>query len=217
MLTILLKILLPLSFIHSVEYDNDIQRYLENKFPNCRKIEYTIVSPVDYEIKKLEIDNSRELKVSSNYVYVPIIFNEKGKTKNSVLTLEVKLFRDVLVSRRDLNKNEYLSNNDFISEVKEISALRFEPVETSVSLNLFRSKSRIVENSILVKNMIEQIPDIKVGDNIEALYINKSVSINFPVTARTEGVTGDLIRVKNRENHIFKARILNNSTVKIIE
>ena len=65
--------------------------------------------------------------------------------------------------------------------------------------------------------MIEQIPDIKVGDNIEALYINKSVSINFPVTARTEGVTGDLIRVKNRENHIFKARILNNSTVKIIE
>jgi flagella basal body P-ring formation protein FlgA len=65
--------------------------------------------------------------------------------------------------------------------------------------------------------MVELIPDVQTGDKIDALYSKNSVNITFPVTARTEGVSGDMIRVKNGENQIFEARILNNSTVKIIE
>ncbi|MCB0750555.1 MAG: flagella basal body P-ring formation protein FlgA, partial [Ignavibacteriae bacterium] len=41
--------------------------------------------------------------------------------------------------------------------------------------------------------------------------------ISFAVTARTEGVAGEQIVVKNDDKKIFKAKIINNTTVKIIE
>ena len=214
---ILYQILFAVLINNPAEYRNDIQRFLENKFIDCRKIEYEIISPVNHEFNKLEIDKSRKSKMSSGYFYLPVILKENENAKNSVLTLKVKLFKEVLVARRDINKNEYLSANDFDLELKDITTLRFQPIETEVLLNLFRSRIRISEKTVLIKNMIEPVPDIKVGDKIEALYSNNSVNINFPVTARTEGVAGELIRVKNDDNRIFKARILNNSMVKIVE
>jgi len=65
--------------------------------------------------------------------------------------------------------------------------------------------------------MIEQIPDVEIGDRVEAIFNNKSVNISFNVTARSEGISGGVIKVKRDDKKIFKARVINNSTVKIIE
>ena len=65
--------------------------------------------------------------------------------------------------------------------------------------------------------MIEKIPDIKVGDRIEAYFINNSVAISFDATSRSEGSVGSIIKIKSDDQRIFKAKVLNNSTVKIIE
>ncbi len=65
--------------------------------------------------------------------------------------------------------------------------------------------------------MIENIPDIRVGDRVIAIYNNNSVNITFAVTARTSGEAGRIIKVKRDDKKLFKALVVNNTTVKIIE
>jgi flagella basal body P-ring formation protein FlgA len=65
--------------------------------------------------------------------------------------------------------------------------------------------------------MIEKIPDVKIGDRINAIFTNNSVNISFSVTSRSEGIAGEIVRVKRDDKKIFKAKVINNTTVKIIE
>ncbi len=52
---------------------------------------------------------------------------------------------------------------------------------------------------------------------IEAFYTNNSVAISFAATSRSEGSVGNIIKIKSDDQRIFKAKVLNNTTVKIIE
>ena len=208
----LLYIFLVVSTLVNAEDQNVIRKYLEGKFHDVRKIEFEIISPNQNQLGDWEIDNLREFKVGSGYAYMPIKLLKNGKSKNSVLTLKLNLYKSVLVANREIRKKEHLSINDFTVKIMDISSYRFEPMTISAPVNSYRSKLNIPEKSILMGQMVELIPDVQTGDKIDALYSNNSVNITFPVTARTEGITGDKIRVKNDDNQIFEARILNNST-----
>ena len=65
--------------------------------------------------------------------------------------------------------------------------------------------------------MVEQIPDVKHGDRVTAIFNKGIVNISFDAIARTEGVIGDVIKVKTAENKMYKAEVLNYQTVKVIE
>lgn len=197
--------------------DINIQAYLSKHLGDYNKIEYKIISPKKIKLSSCEFDDSRSFKTDGSYAYVPIQLSKNGVTKNSLLTLKLKLFKNVLVSNRTIRKKENLNLNDFQMIEKEVSELRFEPIDVNNTVNQFRSKFKISKNSILQQSMIEKIPDVRVGDRVEAMFVNNSVNIRFSVTARSEGIVGDIIRIKRDDNKIFKSKIINNTTVKIIE
>jgi flagella basal body P-ring formation protein FlgA len=218
MITNILIILLSFLLVGNDDQEFNIDNYLNKHLSDFNRIEYTIVSPKNINLSSCVIDDSRNVKVTGNFAYVPVRqLNNNGSFKNALITLKLKLFKNVLVSNRTIVKKEYLNINDFEIVEKEVSTLRFAPVDVSSPIDYYRSKLKISENSILQKSMLEKIPDIQIGDRIEAMFINNSVSISFAVTARSEGVIGDLIKIKRDDKKIFKAKIINNSTVKIIE
>jgi len=182
------------------------------------RIEYSIISPQNLDLSKCQFDYSRKIKIDGNYAYLPVLLTEKNNnSNNSLITLKLKLFQYVLQSNRPIEKKENLNKNSFTIVEKEVSGLRFEPIDVSADLQNSRAKFRIKENAILQKSMIENIPDVKVGDRVAALFTNNSVNISFPVTARSSGESGSIIKVKRDDKKIFKALVMNNTTVKIIE
>jgi flagella basal body P-ring formation protein FlgA len=218
MITNILTILFSFLLVGNDNQELNIDNYLNKHLSDFNRIEYTIVSPKNINLSSCVIDDSRNVKVTGNFAYVPVReLKNNGSFKNALITLKLKLFKNVLVSNRTIVKKEYLNINDFEIVEKEVSTLRFAPVDVSSPIDYYRSRLKISENSILQKSMLEKIPDVQIGDRIEAMFINNSVSISFAVTARSEGVVGDLIKIKRDDKKIFKAKIINNSTVKIIE
>ena len=213
----IINILIILLFYNSHSHSIDVKKYLAEELNNYSKISYDIVSPKKIDLSVYEIDRSRDLKISKDLAYVPVIITKNGEIKNSIITLRIKLYKPVFVATKPIMKNQYLSKGDFEILNKEVSRLRFETAETSLRFGNYRSRLNIKENTILQQSMIEKIPDIESGDRIDALYNNNALNIRFKVTARSEGVAGSIIRVKRDDNKLFKARVLNNSTVKIIE
>jgi len=198
--------------------DSNINTYLSEKLSDYKRFNYEIVSPKNIDISKIRFDPSRNFKINSNYAYLPIqIYSKKGKTKNSVITIRLELFKDVLVANRRISKNEQLSRSDFQIIEKEISTLRHEPLSILKVVNNFRAKLNIASQSILQNSMIEKIPDINLGDRVNAIYSKGIVNVQFLVVARSEGVIGDIINVKREDKKMFRARILNNTKVKIVE
>ena len=217
MITYLFNILFSLILIGSNE-KIDINNYLQERLSDYNKIEYQIISPKQVNLRKCTIDNSRDLKVEGSYAYLPIKYaGYEDNGKNSLLTLRLKLYKNVLQNNRTIDKKESLDPNYFNIVEKEITSLRFEPVDVKASLSNYRAKFKIAENSILQKSMIENIPDIRVGDRVTAIFNNNSVNIAFAVTARTAGEVGKIIKVKRDDKKLFRARVVNNTTVKIIE
>jgi len=208
-----LKILLGILLFSG---SNDtIENYLKKHLSNYKKYEYVITKRSN---DKIILDNEREFKLEKNYAYVPVNFiTENGATKQGIITLKVKLFQDVLVSSRNISKDEELNLGDFIVEEKEITSLRTEPILDFKNINKFRARINISSESVIGKNMIEVIPDIKIGDNINAVYNKGIIHISFNAVARSEGMVGDIIKIKTDDKKIFKAEILNFNTVKIVE
>lgn len=194
-----------------------INGYLNEKLSDYNKFSYKIVSPKNIDLGKVSLDTSRELKMKREYAYVPVQLTYKGKTKNTVLTVKLKLYKNVLVATRKIRKREFLTKNDFKVMEKEISNLRDKPLRAVTDLNILRARINIAPESVLQQNMVEQIPDINIGDRVEAIYTKGIVNVNFLVTSRSEGVTGEVVKVKRDDNRIFKARVINNKTVKILE
>lgn len=217
MIIYLINILFSLILVGSNE-KIDIANYLQEGLPGYNRIEYSIISPKKVNFGKCTIDSSRDLKVEGSYAYLPVkFFGNAQNSKNSLITLKLKLYKNVLQNNKTIDKRENLDPNYFNIVEKEVTSLRFQPVDVSAALINYRAKFRIAENSILQKSMIENIPDIRVGDRVTAVFNNNSVSVTFAVTARTSGEAGKIIKVKRDDKKLFKALVVNNTTVKIIE
>lgn len=215
---LVLNIILSLITISNNESIIDISHYLNNRLRDYNKIDYKIISPKEIDLSACTFDDSRDFRFDKNYAYIPVQFEIANKKyKQGLITLKLKLYKNVLVSQRKIRRKELFDTYDFTVVEKEVSTLRFEPLTNVKLLNNLRAKYNISSNSILQKNMVEQVPDIKIGDRLEAIFSKNIVSISFMATARSEGVVGDIIKIKRDDKKIFKAKIISNNTVKIIE
>jgi len=215
---ILLLHILFTALVIGNNYNSNISQYLNEQLPDFKKVNFSIVSPKSVKLDLCVIDKTRKFKVNGSYAYLPVEMNtNENENRKLLLTLKLEIYKDVLVASRPIKKNENININDFRIVEKEISALRFAPVEVSNKIDLYRAKFKISANSILQNSMVERIPDIMVGDRVEAFFNNNSVNISFSASARSEGIVGDIIKIKRDDKRIFKARIVNYNIVKIIE
>ncbi len=214
---ILINILLSVTIIFGANRNtNNINLILKNNLNNIKHFEYKIVSPKNIDISKITIDNTRNVKIEKGYAYLPVLFPYKRSTKNGIITLKLKLYKDVAVAIDNLRRGEKLSNSDFKIEEKEITSLRGIPVNIN-KIAQVRLKRNIKQGTILLENMLETIPDVKRGYRVNAIFQKGIVNVSFNATARTEGKIGDIIKVKRDDNKIFKAQIISSKQVRIIE
>lgn len=214
----LLTNILFVSLLFGNNIQSNISNYLMERLSEYNKVEYKVVSPKNIELDYCIINKSKEFRVEGSYAYIPVEVTTKlNKRKELLLTLKLSLYKNVFVASRAIKKNEVINSNDFKIIEMDVSGLRFPAVKVSKDVEEFRAKFKISENSVLQNSMIEKIPDIMVGDRIEAYFNNNSVNVSFAASARTEGVVGDIIKIKRDDKRIFKARIVNNNIVKIIE
>ncbi len=61
------------------------------------------------------------------------------------------------------------------------------------------------------------MPAVYPGDKLEAHTIVGNVKISFATYSKQEGIVGEIIRVRNSKNKIFKAEVIDNNNVLIVE
>ncbi len=215
---LLINILFSISLLFGANRNsNYIKTVLKNNLNGINRFEYKIVSPKNVDINKIKIDEERKIKIEKGYAYLPVIFNPGKNAQNGIITLKLKIYKDVAVSVNDIKRKATITRNDYKIEEREISSFRGKPIDLNKNFTQLRAKRNIKHGTIISENMFEKIPDVKRGTRVNAIFQKGIVNVSFDATARTEGKVGDIIKIKRSDNKIFKAEIINSKQVRIIE
>jgi len=215
---IYILLLISFGFIQGSSLDS----YLKKELSEYKTFTYKIISlPIGIKSFKdadIKIDENRNFRLTKGFAYVPVKIKKQGnRVARSFVTVKVKLFADVWVAKSKIKRNEILTPDRFNLVQKEISNLNDNIVKSKVDLSNYRAVRTIMKGSILSNNMLGKIPIVFRGDKLFAYSIFGTVVVNFTVNAREDGGKGDIIRVIRSDKKLFKAKIINNKKVKIIE
>jgi len=204
----LISILFALIIEQGNYFDLQLKKYLDENLKSFVKYEYKVIK-MPKSFSKIEINHEKPFRLSKNFSYVPIeIFEKNNSVSQSLLVVKLKLFKNVFIASKNINKEKDISSEMFISKLEDISELNNNLVDKAKDILKYRSKVYIKEGTILTEELIEPIPIIKNGDNIILHAGRNGVDISIEVIARQEGCIGDIIRVSNSNSKLYKAKIV---------
>ncbi len=191
--------------------------YLKDNLKHYDKYEYTIVK-IPAFVGKYEIRNETKINLSSSFAYIPVkITRANSNVIQTYITVRLKLFKTICAAKDIIEPGQSLSGKDVELKLVNVTDLRGTPIESLDGLKGFRSKVKINPGSVLIKELLDQIPVINKGEHITASAIAGNVKISTDAEARQDGVVGDVIYIVTKDKKQFKAKIIDSNNVIIVE
>lgn len=198
----------------------EIQVYLEKQLSGFKKIEFETLSTPRVKFKEeISIDHNMQVKLSANTAYIPVCIKEQKSSNltHSYITVRVKLYKEVYVTRTPIKRGQELKSSDFDRVVENIADVRGKIITDEAMFSNCKSKFNLDEHSILTEESIEPVPVIKRGNKVIAYSIFGNVSVSFAASAREDGSAGDIIRIVSPDKKIFRAKVIDSLNVNIIQ
>ncbi|PKL83984.1 MAG: flagella basal body P-ring formation protein FlgA [Ignavibacteriae bacterium HGW-Ignavibacteriae-3] len=213
----LLSILIGFFTVQNNSLDLQLKKHLNAQFSDYAKYEYQIVqAPRSYS--RIEINSEKKSRLSKNYLYVPVkIYDSKKILSLSLLTLRVKLYKKVMVATKDISRSEILNTAFFEEKLDDVSMYEGRTVSSENDLRNLRSRVLIKSGSILTVDAIEPVPVIFKGDKVTLHTGKTGVDVAVDVIARQDGCVGDVISVYSSGSKLFKGKIIDKTTIKLVE
>lgn len=133
------------------------------------------------------------------------------------VSLRLRTFETVLVSKRLINRHQILKEDDFRWERRETTNLIEEPVKQLGEVLGKRASRRIAPGRILVRGMIETPPVIRRGDIVRVKAYFKNIVATVLGKALQDGRVGDSIVIKNLDSGKRIRAVVKDSKTAIIE
>jgi flagella basal body P-ring formation protein FlgA len=108
----------------------------------------------------------------------------------------VRVFAEVVVARRRLDRKEVLSVADLALERRELTNLHTTPVRVLREALGKRTRRMIATGHILSSEDIERPPVVKQGEVVNMVVGTKNLSVTMKVTALQDGALGERIAVR---------------------
>jgi flagella basal body P-ring formation protein FlgA len=167
----------------------------------------------DYSVTHVAItkDNLRRSKGN-----VMVTF-EKGK-KRRKLYYKYSIDADIALytAAVDIQRDRALTPE--VAEQKSIpfTTLYHKPIDEN-DFYRYVAKQRIKSGAILSQNLLKKRTDIQRNDRVRAIIRDGALALSFEAKALQSGNAGDIIRIQKDYKKRFKARILSNTEVEVIQ
>jgi flagella basal body P-ring formation protein FlgA len=213
----LISILIGLVLGQGQNFNAQLKKYLDEKLNSYAKYEYQIIqAPQNYS--RIEISDERKSRLEKNYFYLPVkIYDNKNSASASLLTIRVKLYKNVFFASREIRRNENLSPNMFEVKMADVSLCGDKVINVTNDISNYRSKVLVKTGSILSKMMIELVPVINRGDKIILHTGGIGVDVSIDVIARQDGCVGDVISVYSNGSKLYKGKVVDKSNLTLAE
>ncbi|MGA7723515.1 MAG: flagellar basal body P-ring formation chaperone FlgA [Ignavibacteriaceae bacterium] len=205
-------------FIHNGDsLKTDLDNYLKKNLSQYESFDYKVLQvPVDY--KKFKLVENLDFNLCGNLVYIPVeIVTKEGRMIKSIVTLQVKLYKYILVTVRQIEKNQNFTTSDIELKKTDITQIKGSTLSSIKGISNYRSKILLKLGVPVIEENIEPKPIILTGDKIEAKLTAGDVVISFDAFSRQDGIPGSTITIISKDNKQYKAKVIDSLNVNIIE
>ncbi|MGE5682173.1 MAG: flagellar basal body P-ring formation chaperone FlgA [Bacillota bacterium] len=216
---LLLVIAAWITFFQPEPFKADLDSYLKEQLKSYERYDSEVISsPKLQPGEKLAIDTERQMKLAGNMAYVPVkIVHNSSRSSQSVISLRVKLFRNVFVAKTPVKYGQELKAADFELKLTDISQLRGTAIENLAEIHSAKTKNNIRQGDVLIKEVLMPLPVVRSGERISALFQRGNVVITLDATAKQDGSPGSTVRIQTPDGKFFRAKVIDANSVKIQE
>ncbi|MFH1700042.1 MAG: flagellar basal body P-ring formation chaperone FlgA [Candidatus Zixiibacteriota bacterium] len=125
------------------------------------------------------------------------IYRDNAMTGKGSVTIDVRLFADLPVPVRRINRHAILNPQMFILKRFEVTSIREKMLTDLAQLDNIRAKQNLAEGQYVSLNKIEKIPDVENGMSITIIASAGTFDIRAKGMALQRGYIGESIKVKN--------------------
>ena len=207
-----------LSFIISPggKLKDEITSSLMKTYVAYKSIEIELIQPLGvYDSAALSA--SKNITINNNIALIPIRIIKKNSVTEKYISARIKLFKEVYECVKEISRNNKLKSDDCTIVTVDVALFRKKPVEISTPISALMCKTNLRPGEILFSEDLIRVPIVKNGDRITAEYNLNGVTVSFEAVARQNGAEGDCISIISPDKKQFKAKIINNSTVAVME
>jgi len=148
---------------------------------------------------------------------VPIrveVYDRKGLLKVSTFTIEVKIYDDVVVVSKSLDRNEEITPDKLTVERRDVTCFVDGYFKSKEEIESKRAKKTIPKGRIVGADCLEDIPLVNRGDKVKIVAETGGIRIWAFGTCDQDGRLGEKIKVRNSDSKkIITARVINNQIV----
>jgi flagella basal body P-ring formation protein FlgA len=193
-----------------------INTFLDKRLNQYDKYEYEIIKAPE-NTEGLKIIEENEFNIKTNIVYLPVIFINDGRNVRSFITLRLKLFRNVFVTSKSIKRKKSLSKEDFHIMQVDVTQIKGNIFSQFDRLNEYRTKVNINTGTVLIDELIETAPIVYSGEKVTASSICRNVLVSTEALSKQDGSMGEIITVITPDKKQFKAKVIDQQNVLIIE
>jgi len=193
-----------------------INTFLDKRLNQYDKYEYEIIKAPE-NTEGLKIIEENEFNIKTNIVYLPVNFINDGRNIRSFITLRLKLFRNVFVTSKSIERKKSLSKEDFHIMQVDVTQIKGNIFTQFDRLNEYRAKVNMNAGTVLIDELIETAPIVYAGEKVTASSICRNVLVSTEALSKQDGTMGEIITVITSDKKQFKAKIIDQQNVLIIE
>ena len=201
----------------NTDFNQELMSYLNKQLAGYSKIE--IVSekmPNDY--KSLKLRPESQININGGYAYIPVdVVSKGGREYQAYISLTLKLYKNVLVATKQINRKDRFSEDDFVLQDVDMTRYNGKPFTSAEGIENYRSKTVLRKGAVLLEENIEEVPVINSGDRVKASAVEGNVIVTIDATALQDGLTGEEIRIVTSENKSLVAKVVDSKNVIIQE
>ncbi len=123
---------------------------------------------------------------------------------------------EVFIAIEDIEKGTPLSLELFKIEERYMKTIPSDMRIFPEEINNFTASTRIPKGTLLRRSLMKELPAIKPGDIVEAIYRSGNIELTFKVVAIDAGNIGKLIRVRKDEK-ILRGKVVSREKVEILQ
>ena len=224
-LRLLLSLLfLAVTLLASPQQEAKIRSILESRFQQhypTLQIHAITLKPATSLITKLQayevadVALSRDdLRRSRGNVMVTL---QKGD-KRRKLYFRYRIDADITLyaAATTLQKERAITPDVAIRKTVPFTLLYHQPIDDK-DFYRYVAKQRIKAGTILTRDKLKRGSDISRNDTVTAIIRDGGVALTFEARALQSGNVGDIIKIRKDYKRQFKARIISNTRVEVVE
>ena len=140
---------------------------------------------------------------------------QQGQLKETLkVRVRIRTFQNVVVNKEKLGRHEILERSKINLSRRETTNILQKVYTTTDELVGLRTKRIIQPGEIITDKLVEPLPLITIGSEIDIYFQKGSLEIILPGISREDGYLDEEIRVKCSETKkLFKGKIIDSNTV----